>query len=484
MSAPAAEGTLRSVSPADTSDRLGEFPWSLAAAREAVAAAREAQPAWAALPLTARAAALERLRASFAARQEVLATAIAREVGKPLWEARSEAALLPAKIASTLGEGLRLVETRRPEGVDGEWRFRPHGVVAVLGPFNFPAHLPNGHVVPALLLGNSVVMKPSEKTPAVGALYAAAVAEAGLPPGVFGLVQGERHVGEWLSAEAPVDGVLFTGSLAVGSAIARANAGRPGTILALELGGKNAAVVCADADLDLAAYAVAFGAFATAGQRCSSTSRCVVRREVLDAFAAKLSALASRVQVGHWQRPDVFTGPLISEQARGAFLGALREGEAEGAERLVEGGAFDDGGGGKRGFYVRPGVHLVRRRLAESRYQRDELFGPDVALYPVESDEEALAVANDSRFGLCASVFTRERASFDRFATGLAAGVVNWNSPTVGASGKLPFGGVKDSGNHRPAGIFSTLYCAWPAAISFAPTKLDAKSAPPGLPLP
>ncbi|HUB06022.1 MAG TPA: aldehyde dehydrogenase family protein [Myxococcales bacterium] len=476
------DGVIVSRSPADQDDVLGEFPWSLASARAAVAAARAAQPAWAALPLADRVAALERLRARFVAAQEGFAQAIAREVGKPLWEARSEAALLAAKITSTLGEGLRLVEARRPEGVDGEWRFRPHGVLAVLGPFNLPAHLPNGHVVPALLLGNTVVMKPSEKTPAVGALYAQAVAEAGLPPGVFGLVQGERRVGEWLSGEAPVDGVLFTGSLGVGAAIARANAARPGKILALELGGKNAAIVCADADLDLAAYAVAFGAFATAGQRCSSTSRCVVRREVLDAFAGKLAALAARVQVGHWQRPDVFMGPLISEPARASFVAALREGEAEGAEALVSGAALDDGGG-KRGFYVRPSVHLVKRRLPASRYQRDELFGPDVALYPVDGDDEVLAVANDSRFGLCASVFTAERARFEALAGRLEAGVINWNSPTVGASGKLPFGGVKDSGNHRPAGITSSLYCAWPAALSFAPAKLDAKSAPPGLPL-
>jgi succinylglutamic semialdehyde dehydrogenase len=242
-------------------------------------------------------------------------------------------------------------------------------------------------------------------------------------------------------------------------------------------------VICADADLDLAAYAIAFGAFATAGQRCSSTSRCVVRREALDAFAGKLVTLASRVQVGHWQRPDVFMGPLISDAARASFLAGVRAGEAEGAEALRAGAPFDDGGDGRRGFYVRPSVHLVRRRSAASRYQREELFGPDVALYPVDSDDEALAAANDSRFGLCASVFTRERRLFDWFAGKLEAGVINWNSPTVGASGKLPFGGVKDSGNHRPAGIFSALYCAWPAALSFTPQRLDEQTAPPGLPL-
>jgi succinylglutamic semialdehyde dehydrogenase len=475
------EGELVSVSPADLDDAIGVFPHSVETALRAVAAARAAQPGWAALPMADRTRALGRLRERFAAHAEEIARALAREVGKPLWEARQEASLLAAKIDSTLGEGLRLIATHAPPGVSGEWRYRPHGVLAILGPFNFPVHLPNGHVVPALLTGNTVVLKPSELTPAVGALYARIVDEAGLPPGVFNLVQGGRAVGEALARDAAVDGILFTGSLAVGSALARANADRPGKLLALELGGKNAGVVLDDADLDLAVYGVAYGAFATAGQRCSATSRCVVARRLLEPFTLRLVRLASGLGVGHFDDPAVFMGPLISERARATFLEALRRAPDEGAvarlaPRIPE--------VGRRGHYLRPSVHEVVRRLPDSHYQRDELFGPDVALYAVDSDEEALAVANDSRFGLCASVYTASRERFERLAQGLRAGVVNWNSPTVGASGKLPFGGVGDSGNHRPAGIFSSLYCAWPMAVSYGPATLDPKTIAPGIPWP
>ena len=475
------EGELVSISPADLDDRIGVFPHSVEMALRAVAAARAAQPGWAGLSLAERVAALGRLRQRFAAHTEEIAHALAREVGKPLWEARQEAGLLASKIDSTLGEGLRLVETHAPAGVAGEWRYRPHGVLAVLGPFNFPAHLPNGHVIPALLLGNTVVLKPSELTPAVGALYARIVHEAGLPPGVFNLVQGGRSVGEALSQGAPVDGVLFTGSLAVGSAIARANADRPGKLLALELGGKNAAVVLGDADLDLAVYGVAYGAFATAGQRCSATSRCVVAQSLVEPFIERLVRLARGLGVGHFADPGVFMGPLITERARGAFLAALAHATEEGAVPRLAPEIADVG---RRGHYLRPSVHQIVRRLPDSHYQRDELFGPDVAIYPASSDEEALEVANDSRFGLCASVYSASRERFEWFALGLRAGVVNWNAPTVGASGKLPFGGVGDSGNQRPAGIFSSLYCAWPMAISHGPASFDPQSIAPGIPWP
>lgn len=473
-------GVLTSISPADTGDRLGEFPFSVDLARTAVENARAAQGPWLALGEPERVAALTRLRERFVARKEEFARAIAREIGKPLWEARSEASLLATKVDATLGEGRKLVEAHPLPDGSGSWQFRPHGVLAVIGPFNFPAHLPNGHIVPALLLGNTVVFKPSEKAPTVGALYAEVVAEAALPPGVFNLVQGDRSVGEWLTREAPIDGVLFTGSVSVGTAIARANASNPGKILALELGGKNAALVLEDANLDLAAYAVAFGAFATAGQRCSSTSRCVVARGVLAPFVERLVRLASAVRVGHWADPTVFMGPLISASARDGFLAACRAGQQQGAEALL---APEAPRAQREGHYVTPGIHLVHRRNRESAYQRDELFGPDVALYPVASDMEAVEVANDTRFGLCASVFTADRGRFEAVAGKLRAEVLNWNAPTVGASGKLPFGGIGDSGNHRPAGVFSALYCAWPAAISTMPLKPDEKTAPPGLPL-
>jgi succinylglutamic semialdehyde dehydrogenase len=455
------DGELTSRSPADLDDVVGVFPYSVAAATTAVEGAREAQPAWAQRPIGERLALLQALRARFLARAGELAEMLSREVGKPRWEAAQEAALLPAKIDSFLSEGLLLVEGRSPLGVKGEWRFRPHGVMAVLGPFNFPVHLPNGHIVPALGLGNTVVFKPSELTPAVATIYERCVREAGIPEGVFAVVQGEREVGAYLAVDAPVDGVLFTGSVATGTRIAQGNADKPGKILALELGGKNPALVFDDADFAQAVYQVAHGAYATAGQRCSSTSRCLVQRGLMPRFADALVGLASELRVGHFSE-DVFMGPLISEGARERFLGAVGRPAEEGAQALLPSSVST---AARPGHYLRPSVHLVQQRIPHSHYQRDELFGPDVALYPFDDDEEALAIANDTDFGLVASVFTASRPRFEWLAARLRAGVINWNAPTVGASGKLPFGGIGLSGNHRPAGAFSSRYCAWPLAI-------------------
>ncbi len=456
------EGALTSRSPADLGDLVGVFPYSVTAAEQAVARAREAQPGWAQRPLSERLALLQALRARFAARAAEISELLSREVGKPRWEAAQEAALLPAKIDSFLAEGLPLVQGRAPPGANGEWRFRPHGVVAVLGPFNFPVHLPNGHIVPALALGNSVVFKPSELTPAVGVLYERCVREAGFPEGVFSLVQGERQVGAYLSAQAEVDGILFTGSVSTGAAIARANAENPGKLLALELGGKNAALVFEDADFAQALYQVAYGAFVTAGQRCASTSRCLVQRSLLPRFSEALVRVAGGLQVGHFSE-DVFMGPLITAEATDRFLAAVQRSSSEGTDALLPPERFT---ASRPGHYLRPSVHLVQRRLADSHYQRDELFGPDVALYAFDDDDEGLAIANDSPYGLAASVFTASAERFDWMSSRLKAGVINWNAATVGASGKLPFGGTGLSGNHRPAGAFSSLYCAWPVAIS------------------
>jgi len=349
--------------------------------------------------------------------------------------------------------------------------------MVVLGPFNFPVHLPNGHVIPALAVGNSVIFKPSELTPLLGALYAQCFAEAGFPQNVFQVIQGERTVGAYLSSEAEVDGVLFTGSTQVGAAIAEANAGKPGKILALELGGKNAALVFADADLDRAAYQIAYGAYVTAGQRCSSTSRCLVEHSALDRMQLKLAELARRLTIGHFEDPGTFAGPLISAPARERFLKALRD---TGAEAIVAPGESEVTG--KRGHYVRPSLHRVAARARGNQYQEQELFGPDIALYTFEDEGQAVELANDTSYGLCASVFTSDRARFERLSGTIRAGVINWNSPTVGASGKLPFGGIGNSGNHRPAGIFSSLYCAWPAAVSFGLTGPTPDKPVPGLP--
>ena len=470
------EGILEDRSPADATVLLGRYGWAGSQVGLAVDAARAAQPSWAARPLAERTALVRRIGEVLRSREEELARAIALDVGKPLWESRTEVQACAAKAAITVEDGLRLVAGFPAPGQAGaECRFRPLGVVAVLGPFNFPLHLPNGHVLPALACGNAVVFKPSEIAPHAAELYARCLADAGVPPGVFNLVQGPGPVGAALAAHPSLDGVLFTGSWAVGQAIQRACLGQT-KLLALEMGGKNAALVLRDADLDKAVYDAVFSAFVTAGQRCTAASRLIVEGppERADGLAARIAAAAQRLSIGHPLREGVFMGPLASDAALAKFLAGV----SRAPEALLEPRPLSPGG--LRGSYATPGVHRVRERTG-SAYEREELFGPDLAVYHAASLEEAVAIANATDYGLAASVHTRSRESFERCLAALDCGVVNWNAPTVGASGRLPFGGLKRSGNHRPAGLFSSLYCASPVAILQGEERLDRSKLAPGV---
>ena len=346
----------------------------------------------------------------------------------------------------------------------------------MLGPFNFPLHLPNGHVLPALACGNTVVFKPSEVAPHAAELYARCLIEAGVPAGAFNLVQGPGPLGAALAAHPGVDGVLFTGSWAVGQAIQRAALGQT-KLLALEMGGKNAAIVLRDADLDKAIYDALFSAFVSAGQRCTAASRLIVEGppQRADAVAARIAALAGRLCIGHPLDEGVFMGPLASEQALDRFEKGVR---AASAETVLEPRRLSPRG--LRGCYVSPSVHRVRQRSG-TPYEREELFGPDLAVYHAAGAEEAVEIANATDYGLAASVHTASRESFERCLSALQCGVVNWNAPTVGASGRLPFGGLKRSGNHRPAALFSTLYCAAPVAVLHGEPRLDPAKLAPGV---
>jgi len=472
----AADGVIEDRSPADLSVVLGRHPWAAAQVDAAVEAARTAQRSFAAIPQGERTQLVRRIGLVLKEREEELARAIALDVGKPLWEARTEAQASSAKAAITADEGLKLVSAFPAPGQSGaECRFRPLGVLAVLGPFNFPVHLPNGHILPALACGNSVVFKPSDVAPHAAEIYARCLEQAGVPRGAFNLIQGGPPVGAALAAHPGVDGVLFTGSWAVGQSIQKANLGQT-KILALEMGGKNAALVLADADLEKAAYDVLFSAFVSAGQRCTAASRAIVVGDA-HGFARRIARLAQKLTIGHPFDEGVFMGPLASPAALEKFEAGLRAAGAE-AETLLESRRIRPRG--LDGCYATPSVHFVQRRRS-SAYEREELFGPDLAVYPASSEEEALEIANATDYGLAASVHTRSEETFDRCQRALEWGVVNWNAPTVGASGRLPFGGLKRSGNHRPAGLWSSLYCAAPVAVLRGEAALDREKLAPGV---
>jgi succinylglutamic semialdehyde dehydrogenase len=483
VSADAADGELIIRSPADLDDEVGRHPFRLETADEAVASARAAFSDWEGLGLAGRLEQVQRLRAALVAHEEELARLISREMGKVLREARAEAKAMVAKIDLTIDEGLAFVRDWELEGGRLSCRYRPHGVLAVLGPFNFPLHLAHGHIVPALLAGNTVVFKPSEVTPGCGALYAALVAEAGLPPGVVNVVQGDGRVGARLAAHDDVDGVLFTGSYAVGTRILAVNASRPGRMIALEMGGRNAAVVLDDAPFDKAVYDVAVSAFSTTGQRCTCASRLIVTRGIADRFIDALATLADGLRIGHPLDPAAFMGPLASPAALERFEGYARLADEEGTlcVRPTRAVTVEWQGRAVRGCYVGARVRRVLRPSSESRYQREEVFGPDLAVWVADDDDHALALADDTDYGLAAGVWTSSEARFEQAARALRTGCLTWNAPTVGSSSRLPFGGLKHSGNHRPAGIYASLYCAWPQAITRGGIAVDDKGLPPGL---
>lgn len=430
----------------------------LAHADAAVAAARKAQRAWHACGLETRKAYLERLKGVFQANVDAIAEAITRETGKPHREALGEARSLGARIDLMLGDGLKRIETLKVEG--GEARAHPQGVVAVLGPYNYPAHLMNAHVIPALLTGNTVVMKPSEHCPWTGELYASCFRDAGLPRGVVNLVQGRGDVGRALVVHPDVDAILFTGSYGTGRAILEATLDQPHKLVALEMGGKNMAVVLDDADPLQALAAVLQGAFLTTGQRCTATSRVLVHQRVFDRFTDALVAAVKELLPGDPWRDDTAFGPLANQPALERFLRLRALATASGLEALVPGRTLEGGA------FVTPSVHLLPPGAPDPKgYIDEELFGPDICIERIDDDDHAIARLNESPFGLSNAVFTARKDRFERFFRETKSGLLNHNRSTNGASGKLPFGGVGRSGNQRPAGIDAVRYTTYPVAL-------------------
>lgn len=469
---------LVSRSPANPNDVIGRFAVADAAAIDAaVARARAAFPRWRDAGLAARSEVLRRFAVLARERSEALAVLIAREVGKALWDARAEAQLLGAKVDATLSDGLRFVADFEA-GASARATFHPRGLLAVLAPFNFPAHLANGHVVPALATGNCVVLKPSELAPGVGAWMATLWRDAGLPEGVLEIVQGDAAVGRALALHAGVDGVLFTGSWTAGRALAEATLDQPGKLLALEMGGKNAMIVCDDADLDLTIAEAALSICATTGQRCSSLSRLFVTERLVDEVTERLARVLAGVRIGAPLAPDTFMGPLASCAAHGklARYRALAA-EAGGARiPLCEQELPPP--------FAAPGLVLFPDASQSHRYHRDEIFGPEAGVYPVVDLEHAIAQTNDSEYGLAASVMTRDRSRYEHCIGRVRTGILNWNRGTIGASGRLPFGGGRKSGNDRPAGILSALHCSVPQSHLEHAGGFDPASLPPGMPRP
>jgi len=440
-----------------------------------VAAARAGWPGWAVTPLAERIATLRRFAELVRERAASFAELIARETGKPLWEAATEVDTVVAKVAiSITAQAERAGErfTDQPGGGRMALRHRPHGVLAVLGPYNFPAHLPNGHIVPALLAGNAVVFKPSEKTPATGAFLVECYHAAGVPDGVVRLLVGGPDQGRALAGHEGIDGLLFTGSARTGIALNRQFAERPEKILALEMGGNNPILVWDDPDPDAAAALIVQSAFTTAGQRCTAGRRLIVEDRLYDPVMAALTRLTDRLIVGApHDDPAPFMGPVIDNAAADHLLGRADELIASGAAVV------------RPLARLTPGLPLLSPAILDvtdaTERPDDELFGPVLQVSRARDFGQAIEQANATRYGLSASLISPSRERYEQFWTGIRAGIVNWNRPTNGAASSAPFGGIGWSGNHRPSAYYAADYCAYPVAS--AETDHIAAAIPVGL---
>lgn len=470
-------------SPSDLSDSVGVISSNNQDVDFAVEAARSAFKSWSKLSLDDRINYVLKLKDVFIARKEEIAKCISRETGKPYWETLGEAGALAGKIDITIKASLDLVKEQEIEGalpgVTGRIKYKPRGVLGVLGPFNFPAHLPNGHYIPALLTGNTVVFKPSELTPFTAELLAECVKEAELPKGVWNLVQGSADVGKRLVAHEDIDSILFTGSYETGLAIKTSIASHYWKSTALEMGGKNTSIVWKDTDMDRAIYQNIFGAFASTGQRCSCTSRIIVHDEVYDQFVDRFYKTAKTIQIGHWSK-DVFMGPLINDKSVEKFLRFQEIAKREGAENIMRGKSIEPE---YQGHYVTPSLNLIHEPNSESVYEKEEIFGPNVAIYKTSELDEAILLANDTNYGLSGAVFTKDRSIYEKVASDLDVGLLNWNRATCGASSKLPFGGTKKSGNGHPSAHFAVYYCTVPVAYLEDEGEFDKSSIARGLEL-
>lgn len=428
--------------------------------------ARAAFAGWALTPLAARRAIALRFAETVRVRREEIATLIARETGKPMWEALTEADSVAAKVAVSIRAQDERAGERSEPTADAVARLahRPHGVLAVIGPFNFPMHLANGHIVPALLAGNAVVFKPSEKAPACGRLMVDLWQAAGLPDGVLTVVIGAGATGEALVGHEALDGVLFTGGVQAGRAIHRTLADAPHKILALELGGNAPLVVWDVADLEAAAHLIIQSAYVTAGQRCTCARRLILPAGARgDMVLEALTALMDRVVIGGaFQTPAPFMGPVIDAHAAIQVLAAQDQLIAHGARPLRLAAIRED-----RPALLSPG--LIETVDAPAR--DEEVFGPLLQVRRATDFEAALSVANATRFGLAAGLVSDDEALYQRFWTSARAGIVNWNRPTTGASASAPFGGVGLSGNHRPSAYYAADYSAYPVAGLESPSS-------------
>ena len=467
-----------SINPSNNTPLWQGFSATKSEVIAAVSAAKNALPSWSRLSFEARKAHMIHFAKKVAQKSELLAEKIAAESGKPRWEARTEVNAVINKIdISIAAQETRLKEYHQPYAdAISALHYKPHGVVAILGPFNFPAHLSNGHIIPALLAGNTLVYKPSELTPGVADMILNLWHESGLPPGVINGIQGDAITAQLL-LQQDIQAVYFTGSYRAGLQIHQQFSHRPDILLALEMGGNNPLIVDAVSDITAAVYHTIVSAFITAGQRCTCARRLIVRDDDLgDAFLKSLIDATQNIRVGPYtDNPEPFMGPVIRYEQALNHLNAQKQLQQLGGRSLLKLSLLKENTG-----LLSPGIIDMTGIEAPD----EEIFAPFLQVYRYRNFDEALSLANNTRYGLVAGLLSDDSKRYQTFYHAIRAGLLSWNRPTTGAASHLPFGGVGHSGNHRPSAYFAADYCAYPIASLEQPQLSMPKEKWPGITLP
>jgi succinylglutamic semialdehyde dehydrogenase len=457
-----AQETISKKSPADLTKTLWEGGIHYSHVDAVIESAVKGFETWRKLSFEERISYLKKYQEIVRARKDEISMALALEVGKPLWEAKTEAQALDSKVTVTITDSLERIKHKTISEVmpkiDGHVISKPLGPSLVIGPFNFPCHLANGQILSALLAGNSIIFKPSEKTIYSAQLMVECLHEAGFPKGVINFINGTGPTASKLTGDKRIKGIFFTGSRNVGLKILENTHKDLNKLVALELGGKNSSIIHHDTNISHALPELLRACFLTSGQRCTSTSMILVHKNIEQEFIAQFKALTERIRVGHpvESKPEAFMGPLIDEQAEKLYFDFCNFGKVEGAEEIVSPRKLDVG---FQGHYVSPSIHYAKKPDLNGKFIQEEIFGPNCFFVPYGDIEEAIHIANCTPYGLAASVFTRDPEIYKLCLRDIDSGLINLNRSTVGATARLPFGGLKNSGNHRPAAVSMIDHC-------------------------
>lgn len=457
-----ADEVIEKKSPADLSSVLWNASVHYTHIENVLDSSVQGYETWRKFTFEERIAFLKKYQEVVKNKKEEIAMALALEVGKPLWEARTEAAALDSKVTVTITDSLERIKQETIQNVmpkiDGHVVYKPLGPCFVIGPFNFPCHLANGQILSALLAGNSIIFKPSEKTIYSAQLMIECFHQAGFPKGVINFINGTGKTASDITKDSRIKGIFFTGSRGVGLKILDNTYRDLNKLVALELGGKNSTILHHDTNISHALPELLRACFLTTGQRCTSTSMILIHKKIEQEFINQFKEVTSKIIVGHplSNNPEPFMGPLIDEAAEKMYFDFCQTGVSEGAEEILSAKKLDLG---HTGYYVSPSIHYLSKPNTSGKFIQEEIFGPNCFFIPYENIEDAIRIANSTSYGLAASVFTKDANIYKQCLRDIDSGLINLNRSTVGATARLPFGGVKNSGNHRPAAVSMIDHC-------------------------